>query len=61
MYLVLVCDLLEQSMLRNTLLPKSARNDQKGGLVPSLNTSQPNASALVIHLHHQDAEADAGD
>ena len=61
MYSALACDLLVQLQWRNTLLPKNARNDQKGGLMPSLNTSQSNASALAIHLHHQDAEADAGD
>ena len=59
-YSALVCDLLEQSQSRNTELPKSARNDQKDDSKPWLNTSQSNASALAIHLHHQDAEADAG-
>jgi hypothetical protein len=53
MYSALACDLLEKSQSRNTVPPKSARNDQKGGLVPWLKSSQSNASALVIHLHRQ--------
>ena len=44
-----------------TSLPKNARNDQKGDSKPWLNTSQSNASALAIPLHHQDAEANEGD
>jgi len=60
-YSGLACDLLEQLLWRNTEPPKNARNDQKGDSVPSLNTSQSNASTLAIHLHHQDAEASAGD
>jgi hypothetical protein len=61
MYLVLVCGLLEQSQWRNTLPPKSAHNDQKDDSKPWLNTSQSSASALAAVMHHQDAEADAGD
>jgi hypothetical protein len=60
-YSVLACDLLEQSQWRNTLPPKSARNDQKGDSVPWLNTSQSSASALAAVMHHQDAEANEDD
>jgi hypothetical protein len=52
---------LEQSQWRNTLPPKSARNDQKGDSVPWLNTSQSSASALAAVMHHQDAEANEDD
>jgi len=61
MYSALACGLLVQSQWCNTELPKNARNDQKDDSMPSLKSSQSNASALAIHLHHQDAEADAGD
>ncbi|QNI55399.1 hypothetical protein SynBIOSE41_02912 [Synechococcus sp. BIOS-E4-1] len=58
-YSALACDLLEQSQWRNIWLPKNAHSDQKGGLVPSLKSTQPNASISAALLHHQDALASA--
>ena len=61
MHSALAFSLLEQWQWRNTETPKSTRNDQKDDSVPSMKSSQTNASAFAIHLHHQDAEANASD
>jgi len=50
----MIFDNRSSALPRFPTVPASTR---KIDLKPSLNTSQPNAPALVIHLHHQDAGA----